>query len=102
MCTIEPGTVQAFPGCELDVRVLGVIKAIQKENGEESQNDRLIAVAQQSVRYAEVKELDDLDPTLLKQIEEFFVNYQKVRDVEFRVLAREGIKSALKSIDNAA
>ena len=91
-----------FPGCELDVRVLGVIKAIQKENGEESQNDRLIAVAQESVRYAEVKELDDLDPTLLKQIEEFFVNYQKVRDVEFRVLAREGIKSALKSIDNAA
>jgi len=49
-----------------------------------------------------VKELDDLDPTLLKQIEEFFVNYQKVRDVEFRVLAREGIKSAVKSIDNAA
>jgi inorganic pyrophosphatase len=91
-----------FPGCQLDVRVLGVIKATQQEEGEEHRNDRIIAVAQQSVRYADVKELKDLDPALLKQIEAFFINYQKVRNVEFRIEGRAGAESALKSIADAA
>jgi inorganic pyrophosphatase len=55
-----------FPGCELDVRLLGVIKATQKENGKATRNDRLVAVAEQSIRYAEVKDLADLDPGLLR------------------------------------
>ena len=42
----------------------------------------MIAVAEQSVLYAEIEELGDLDSTLLKQIEEFFTNYQKVRNIE--------------------
>lgn len=90
-----------FPGCELSVRILGVVKAMHKEEGETHRNDRLIAVAEQSVRYAEVKELADLDPALLKQIEQFFVNYQKVRDVEFRILGRGGAESVLQIIEAA-
>jgi inorganic pyrophosphatase len=91
-----------FPACLLDVRVIGVIKANQKEGEKENRNDRLIAVAEQSVRYGQVRELGDLDPTLLKQIEEFFTNYQKVRNIEFTILAREGAQSALEKIDEAA
>src|SRR5512142_3126073 len=34
-----------FPGCELECRLVGVIKALQKEKGKENRNDRLIAVA---------------------------------------------------------
>ena len=83
------------------VQILGVVKAMHKEKGEAHRNDRLIAVAEQSVRYAEVKELADLDPALLKQIEQFFVNYQKVRDVEFRILGRGGAESVLQIIEAA-
>ncbi len=91
-----------FPGCEVEARVIGVIKANQKEGQKENRNDRLIAVAEQSVLYAEIKEIDDLDSTLLKQIEEFFTNYQKVRNIKFTVLSREGADSALQKIDEAA
>ena len=91
-----------FPGCEVEVRVIGVIEANQKEKGKENRNDRLIAVAEQSVLYAEIEELGDLDFTLLKQIEEFFTNYQKVRNIEVTVLSREGAESARQKIDEAA
>jgi len=38
-------------------------------------NDRLIAVAQASLLYADVKDLAGLNGVVLKQVEEFFVNY---------------------------
>jgi inorganic pyrophosphatase len=79
-----------FPGCQVDCRLVGVIKANQKEQGKEHRNDRLIAVAEASVLYAGVKELSDLEPAVLKQIEAFFTNYQRVRNIEFKILEREG------------
>ena len=91
-----------FPGCQLDCRLIGVIKANQREEGEENRNDRLLAVAAASVLYASVKELSDLEPALLKQIEEFFINYQKVRDIEFKIIAREGSQSAHKILAEAS
>src|SRR5579864_2441007 len=65
-----------FPGCLLECRLVGVIEALQEEKGEERRNDRLIAVASQSIRYSDVHDLDDLNTAVLKQVEEFFINYQ--------------------------
>jgi inorganic pyrophosphatase len=45
-----------FPGCEIECRIVGVRKATQRENGKENRNDRLIAVAEGSVLYAEVNQ----------------------------------------------
>jgi inorganic pyrophosphatase len=90
-----------FPGCQIDCRIVGVIKANQREQGKEKRNDRLIAVAQASVLYASVKEISDLEPALLQQIEAFFINYQKVRDIEFKIIAREGSQSAQRILDKA-
>ena len=83
-----------FPGCQIDCRIIGVIKAIQQEKDNKVRNDRLIAVAAASVLYAGVEQTSDLEPSVLKQVEDFFVNYQKVRDIQFNILAREGPRSA--------
>lgn len=83
-----------FPGCQIDCRLIGVIKAEQTENAKQSRNDRLIAVAEASVLYSGVRELSDLEAVVLQQIEDFFVNYQKVRNVEFEITGREGARSA--------
>jgi inorganic pyrophosphatase len=83
-----------FPGCLVECRLIGVIKANQREKGKENRNDRLIAVAEGSVLYGSVKQLSDLDPAVLSQIEAFFTNYQKVRNIEFEVLERAGARSA--------
>lgn len=77
-----------FPGCLVACRLIGVIKAEQEENGETTRNDRVIAVAEQSLLYAETHTLQDLSPTILKQIEDFFTNYQRARNIRFTVLAR--------------
>ncbi|HEV2732430.1 MAG TPA: inorganic diphosphatase [Terriglobales bacterium] len=91
-----------FPGCMLDCMLIGVIEAEQEEQGTMVRNDRLIAVATQSLRYAEVKHIRDLNETILKQIEAFFVNYQKLRNVELRILGRRGPEGALEILRKAA
>jgi len=91
-----------FPGCEVECRLLGVIKAEQKERGEKTRNDRIVAVAEGSVLYASVNELSDLEPAVLKQIEEFFTNYQKVRNIEFKVLERRGSRSAVELVNRTS
>lgn len=83
-----------FPGCMLDCALIGVIEAEQDEEGEMVQNDRLVAVAKESLRYGDVKDIRDLNETILKQIEAFFVNYQKLRNVELRIRQARAGRSA--------
>jgi inorganic pyrophosphatase len=90
-----------FPGCQVDCRLIGVIKATQREKGKESANDRIVAVAAGSVLYASIEQLSDLEPGVLAQIEAFFSNYQKVRNIEFKVLGRAGPHSAQELVEQA-
>ena len=75
-----------FPGCLVECTVIGALKAEQKEEGHTNRNDRLIAVANQSLLYSETRTLKDLNPKVLEQIEAFFVNYQKVRKIAVKIL----------------
>lgn len=90
-----------FPGCEVDCRLVGVIKAMQKEKEKENRNDRIIAVFAGSVLYAGIKELSDLDTGVLTQIEAFFTNYQRVRNIEYKVLKTEGSQSAQALVEQS-
>jgi hypothetical protein len=47
-------------------------------------------VAQASLLYADVRDLAGLNGVVLKQVEEFFVNYQKVRNIKVTILGRHG------------
>jgi inorganic pyrophosphatase len=73
-----------------------------KPKRKETRNDRLIAVAAVSVLYAGVEDISDLEPVVLKQVEDFFVNYQRGRDIEFKGLARDGWRSARELVEAAA
>src|SRR5438270_8535606 len=44
----------AHVGCLLDVRIIGVIEAVEIENGKRTRNDRLIAVAVHSYTHEEL------------------------------------------------
>jgi inorganic pyrophosphatase len=91
-----------FPGCLVDCRLLGVIEAEQEEGGERARNDRLIAAASASLLYSGMNSLEDLNPVVLKEIQEFFVNYQRVRGVKVTILGRKGPEQARKLIRIAA
>lgn len=88
-----------FSGCVVPSRLIGVMEAEQTEtNGKSERNDRLIAVAAHSRDYSEVQDLDDLNRNLLKEIQQFFINYNKERGKGFRVLQMRGPRHALKLV----
>lgn len=89
----------SFAGCIVPSRLVGVMEAEQTErDGKQERNDRLIAVAAQSYEYSEIQTLDDLDKHVLKQIEQFFINYNKEKGKKFRVLQMRGPRQALKAL----
>jgi inorganic pyrophosphatase len=81
--------VKTFPGCAIDCRVIGGIKASQRErDGSRVRNDRIIAVPEVSVQYATVKTLTDLPKGILDQLESFFRNYNQQAGKVFRPIER--------------
>jgi inorganic pyrophosphatase len=91
-----------FPGCYVECRIAGVLEAEQKTKQKRYRNDRLIAVASCSLLYEDLNNLRDLNPSVLKQIEEFFVNYQRARGVTFKILSRQGPMRALAILREAS
>jgi len=85
-----------FTGCVVPTRLIGVMEAEQTEEGKTERNDRLIAVAAHSRDYSEVKGLGDLNSNMLKEIEQFFITYNKEKGKKFKVLRMRGPGQALK------
>ena len=87
------------PGCVVRARLIGAIEAEQKEDGEWTRNDRLIAVATHAQTYNDAKRLSDLRRHLVKEIEQFFASYNKLRDRKFKTGAETGPHEARALVD---
>jgi inorganic pyrophosphatase len=82
------------PGCVVRARLIGAIEAEQKDNGKWVRNDRLIAVATHAQTYTNAQRLSDLRPHLVKEIKQFFVSYNKLRERGFRTSGEAGPRKA--------
>jgi inorganic pyrophosphatase len=91
----------AHVGCVLTVRVIGVIEAEQKQDGKTTRNDRLIGVAVHSYSHENLQSISEVNRSLLEQVEEFFVSYNKGRGKKFRVTGVHGPSRALKRLQEA-
>ena len=91
----EAGT---FPGCLVEVRLIGGIQARQTQRGKTARNDRLIGVAAESRAHARTRRLGDLPAKLLDEIERFFVTYNEARGRRFRVDRRVGPGTARRLV----
>ena len=90
----EPGQI----GVLVEVRLIGVIEAEQTEDARRVRNDRLIAVAKTSHLFARVRAVEDLGAEFLRNLTQFWVNYDALRGVEFKVLAVRGKARAAELI----
>jgi len=90
-----------FPGCLVECKVIGAIESEQQEQGRRNRNDRLVAVAEQSLLYSDIKTIKDMNPKVLQQIEAFFVNYQKVRGIKVTILGHAGPQGAQQILAKA-
>jgi inorganic pyrophosphatase len=90
---------ECFPGCFMQCRVIGVLKAEQKEVGQKKErNDRIIVVPVESIDHSQLKHIDQLNKHLMDELIHFFVYYNKMRDKKFSLLGVKGPKEALKII----
>jgi inorganic pyrophosphatase len=90
----EPSPV----GTLLTARLIGVIKAEQTEDGDTLRNDRLLAVASVSHLFAKVASVDDLPGDFMTNLIQFWVNYDALRGVDFRVLGIDDGQAAARLI----
>jgi inorganic pyrophosphatase len=88
----------AFTGCALECRIVGVIEAEQSEDGKSIRNDRVLAVAVHSHVHADIKGPEDLNSNMIKELESFFVAYNKARGKNFKILGCKDADAAMKLI----
>lgn len=88
------GMAPSFPGCLVNVRLIGLLRAVQTERGRSIRNDRLIGYVSTPVNRPVVTDLKALDSGHLHEIEEFFYAYNHAQGRPFRVLGRGGARAA--------
>lgn len=84
-----------FPGCLIDCRIIGALKAEQTEcDGSTMRNDRFIGIPDVSQLFAGIKTLEQLPEGIVNQLEAFFKNYNEQAGKQFRVTERLSAKQA--------
>jgi inorganic pyrophosphatase len=88
----------AFTGCAVRARLIGVIEGQQLDGKKKIRNDRLVAVAEQTHRYTNIRKLRDLPDKWTEEVEEFFVNYHNLQGKKYQLLGTRGVSEALRLI----
>ena len=91
----------AFPGCVLLARLIGVMESEQTEGEKTERNDRLIAVAETTHLYTNLRGIDDIPRQSLTEIEQFFANYHQLQGRKSRLLGFKDAATARKLVEEA-
>lgn len=94
----DPAPVAAL----VEIRLIGIIRAEQTENGKTEENHRLLGVAIPSYDYQELESVDRLNKQVLSQIEEFFVTYNRQFGRDFKVKGTGGPREAVRVIKDGS
>ena len=75
----------AFPGCFVDVRVVGILKAkvIEKNEKDAKENPRFFGIAEESNLYDDIENIEDFGRKFLEEVEHFFINYSALSGKKF-------------------
>ncbi|MEK9147744.1 MAG: inorganic diphosphatase [Patescibacteria group bacterium] len=91
----------SFPGCLIEARIIGILN--MQDNGD---NDaKILAVPNDDPYYERIKDINDVSPAFLKEVEHFFQVYKQLEPKkEVKVNGwgnkEEAIKAVKKSIIN--
>ena len=85
---------QTFPGCQIDVRPIGVLKMLDR--GEP--DDKILAVALQDPYYEEFFDIADIPQHLLKEVEYFFSTYKDLEGKRVQIQGWEKSEQAMRVI----
>lgn len=89
----------SFTGAHLTCRIIGALKATQGKDGKKGiRNDRYFCVPVGSITYSPIESIEQLGKEHNKQIEEFFINYNKVDGKVFSCLGIVDPEKAYKMV----
>lgn len=92
----------SFPGCLMECRIIGAVKALQKErNGEQVENDRYLGIPKTSVIFKEIVDAKQLPDSVLEELKNFFIGYNRQAGKSFRPFKIVNSKQALRTIEKA-
>ncbi|MDB5228936.1 MAG: inorganic diphosphatase [Bacteroidota bacterium] len=91
-----------FPGCVVESRLIGIIKATQKEKGKKAErNDRIIGVPVEMEDSTHIKDISDVSKNKIDAIISFFEYYNAMADKKFKLIEIAGYKSIDKMLKDA-
>jgi inorganic pyrophosphatase len=86
-----------FPGCITECRMIGALLVEQVKNGGKPvRNDRFLLIPQHSQVFEKIKSIQHLPEKMVKELQDFFVNYNKKENKKLALLGVAGPKDALK------
>lgn len=85
-------------GAMVACRVLGITEVEQTEDNKTVRNDRVIAVADASHQYADIKDVHDLQTDWLEQVNSFFSYYHELEGTKQKVLSVSDEEKAMELI----
>ncbi|HEY9001286.1 MAG TPA: inorganic diphosphatase [Mucilaginibacter sp.] len=88
----------SFPGCVIECRIIGCMLAEQQSKKGMVRNDRFIAVPELSLVFSEVENVSDMPDKLISELCDFFANYNRAEQKEFKTLGIVDAKEAKKLI----
>jgi inorganic pyrophosphatase len=84
-------------GALVQCRVVAILEANQMErDGKSVRNDRIVAVSALSVQYEDIRDLDDLSLQVLREVKNFFIQYNLLAGKKFEPI---GWKNAAEAIN---
>jgi len=92
----------SFVGCLVTACLIGTLEAAQREGRKTLRNDRLVGVPVTPVNPPRWHEIEELPATLLDELEQFFVSYNRAQGRTFEVLARRGAAAAHRALSAAS
>ena len=92
---ISLSTYPTVPGCEVAVRILGMIEMI--DDGEI--DSKLFGVIDHDPRFNHIQALENFPPHILNEFLDFFRNYKNLQNKEIKIKGVKDIKVAKKELE---
>ena len=88
-----------YPGVRISCRLIGALQAKQTEKGETIRNDRYIMIADDSIVFAHINDINDFSEKHNEELMEFFVNYARVEDKKLESIKFVDADKAEKNLE---
>ena len=86
-----------FPGCLVQARPIGILFMV--DDGEN--DEKIIAVPADDIRFTHIKDLADVSPHIQKEIQHFFEHYKDLQNKKVEIIKWAGREQALEMMQKS-